>query len=348
MGNLEPPSRSIQTLTEMKAIVNKELSQRAGEILRGINIRKDFYQRIFLNLKAVRETKMKVYLFSAAICHQTYTLFHKTKNIYGWDFMEYGFQQMVNDNALILNPEFLATSPEKEIKDQLRKYFSHDNNPDNCTLDRLDERTIMLKEIGKSILHEFEGRACNLIDQSENNLYNNGKGIYETLAGFSAFSDPQRKKITFFIKLAVDAGILKIHDEENIIPIMDYHMQRVMMRMGCVEITDKELRNRLLSRQVVESDNEIRQACIDSISIIAKTSSQGILKMNDYFWPLGRSCCNETTLCHDESCEKDPCSFNAIAELDSHNTCIFENICKGSSDESYRKLWQPVIDTNYY
>lgn len=332
----------------MKAEVNINQSKQVGNILREINIRESFYSRDFLNVNTDRETKMRMCLFSAAICHQTYTLYHNISDLYGWDFMEFAFVNLVKDRADLLNPFFLSTASLTEIKNHLQVYFSPDKTTENCTLDRLDERCAMLKELGTEIQNYFDGNATKFIDQSEGKLIYKGIGLYESLSKFSSFEDPQRKKITFFIKLAIDSGILEIEDQQNIIPIMDYHMQRVLMRLGCIEILDQKLKQQILHKEIQNSDVEIRQACIDSIKIIAKASGHGILKMNDYFWPLGRSCCNETTLCFDKRCEKHPCSFEQIAELDSHHSCIFENICKGKNDKNYRNLWQPVIETNYY
>ncbi|MCK4808355.1 MAG: hypothetical protein KAS90_01910, partial [Candidatus Aenigmarchaeota archaeon] len=138
-----------------------------------------------------------------------------------------------------------------------------------------------------------------------------------------------------------------IKDPENFVPVIDYHMQRVLLRMGCVEITDLELKRKLWNREKLESDVAIRNACIQAIKIISNISGHNILKMNDFFWPL-RSCCEEKTLCFDKVCNKDPCTFNLVVDLPSHNTCVFEKVCKGSTNEEYRKYWQPIVSTHFY
>lgn len=331
-----------------KAIANTEQCNKIGEILKQTDIRPEFYKREFLNFEADRETKLKVYFLSAAICHQTHNLHNSVLNLYGWDFMEYAFIQMSKERNLILNPGYTSICKSFDIKQFLQSVFSSDGNPDNCTLDRLDERTEMLMEISTVVKKKYNGQISNLIDSSEGNIINKGNGLYEVLSEFKAFSDPLKKKITFFIKLAVDGGVLRIRDVENIIPIMDYHMQRVLLRMGCVEIKNKNLRNILLNRNRQISDAEIRNACIDAVRIIANTSGHGILKMNDFFWPLGRSCCNETTLCHDKHCTKNPCTFYSMVNISSHENCIFEKYCKGAQDENYRKMWEPIVETHYY
>jgi len=331
-----------------KAIANTEQCIKIGEILKQTDIRPEFYNREFLNFDADRETKLRVYFLSAAICHQTHNLHNSVLNLYGWDFMEYAFMKMLEAKNPILSPGYTSICKSCDIKQFLQKVFSHDGNPDYCTLDRLDERTEMLIEISGIVKEKYNGQISNLIDNCDGKLLNNGSGLYEVLAGFKAFSDPLKKKITFFVKLAVDGGVLRIKDTDNIIPIMDYHMQRVLLRMGCVEIKNENLKKSLCDRNKLISDAEIRNACIDAVRIIANKSGHGILKMNDFFWPLGRSCCNETTLCHNGNCIKSPCTFNSMVNISSHEKCIFEKYCKGAHDENYRLLWEPIVETHYY
>jgi len=330
-----------------KAEVNTEQCIKVGEILQKNNIRPEFYNREFLNFDADRETKLRVYFLSAAICHQTYNLHNQELSLYGWDFMEYAFIQMLKEKNPILNPGYTSICKSIDVKQFLQRVFSHDGKPENCTLDRIDERTDMLIEICTTVKEKYNSRISDLIDNCDGKLYNNGNGLYEVIANFKAFSDPRKKKITFFIKLAVDGGVLRLNDEENMIPIMDYHMQRVLLRMGCVEVDDG-LRDSLLNRNKLASDAEVRNTCIEAVRIIADTSGHGILKMNDFFWPLGRSCCNETTLCYDGDCIKNPCTFNSMVDIPSHEKCIFESHCKGAKDENYRLLWEPLVETHFY
>jgi hypothetical protein len=141
--------------------------------------------------------------------------------------------------------------------------------------------------------------------------------------------------------------MIQIGDPWNFIPIMDYHMQRVLLRTGCVEVTGQE-REDLILRNPTVQEPEIRSACIESMKIIARMSGHPIWVMNDFFWPLGRSCCHEKPLCVHKKCEKEPCSLYLIAALTNHQQCLLEPVCKGKSDPEYRSLWQPVIQTHFY
>lgn len=329
-------------------IVNREQCLRIGKVLKSLKIRPDFMEREFLKVEADRETKLRMYFMAAAICHQTHHLHHNKLNLWGWDYLEYGFLQMLRSGSAMFNPGYVCMSDQKEIIYYLQKTFSPDGNPENCTLDRLPERTDMLIEICKGVKENNHSSISELIDGCGGMLINDGRGLYEVLSQFTAFADPQKKKITFFLKLATDAGLMRVQDPENIIPIMDYHMQRVIMRMGCIEIMNDKLRSELVAKKKIHSDEVIRKACIEAVKIIADVSGHSIISINDFFWPLGRSCCNVTTLCSDGFCMKQPCSFDLMVKIKKHDKCLFEDVCMGRNDHTYRDLWEPVVETHFY
>ena len=119
-------------------------------------------------------------------------------------------------------------------------------------------------------------------------------------------------------------------------------------KRGCVEISDKALREKILAQSKLATDEPIRSFCVEAFQLIASISGHPITKINDFFWSIGRSCCHKTTLCMDQFCEKSPCTFAQIVEAGNHKHCIFQDVCKGAVDENYRKLWQPMIETHYY
>ena len=106
-------------------------------------------------------------------------------------------------------------------------------------------------------------------------------------------------------------------------------MQRVLLRTGCVEIVDDDLRKKFTARIPLSSDEPIRTGCIDAIKLISQLSGHAASKLNDFFWPLGRSCCNETQLCQIRTCMKNPCSLMNMLTLSSHDECLLEGSCKG-------------------
>ena len=328
--------------------LNEALCRKIGQTVAKLSLRDDFYKREFLNAKLDEETKFRMEFFAVAICHQTHNLHHPGLNLWGWDYLEHAYLNIAKTNPKLIDPAFLTKISAEDLKTMLRPFFSPDSQPENCTLDRLDERVRLMFETSGFIMKKYKGLVGKMMKSTGQRLFNNGNGVYEIMVNMETFSDTMQKKSTFLVKLLEESELLNIQDPENFIPIMDYHMQRVLMRLGCVEIIDEQLHKQLVNRTPIESDAEIRSACIDAFNIISKVSEFPVTKMNDFFWSLGRSCCGETTLCREEICEKTPCTLTQIVDIKNHSRCIFESNCKGSTDNYYRNLWQPVIDTHFY
>lgn len=331
-----------------QAVVNEAQCVRVAEIIKKLSPEPGFYQRKYLTLKAPEEVRFRMHFFAVAICHHTYTLHHPHLDLWGWDFIEHVFVRMAQQQAQIIDPAYLANVSPADVAGELAWWFSHDERHEHCSLDRLDERAALMIDAAKLLVQEFDGNVQTLFERSGGKLFNDKSGVYEALPRFEAFSDPLQKKSTFLIKLLMDAGMIEIYDARNFIPIMDYHMQRVLLRTGCVEVTDRELRKKLLNHDHLPTDEPVRSRCIDAFRIIADVSGKPVTRMNDYFWSLGRSCCNNTTLCHDHFCEKKPCTLSQIIQLGAHRHCVFVAVCPGAKYEKYRQLWQPVVTTHFY
>lgn len=331
-----------------KVIVNEFQCTQVGERIKPLQIRKNHFERPFLSFPADNETKLRAYLFSAAICHQTHTLVNKRKNLKGWSCLEDVYTSLGIANSSLLDPAFLASLSPEDLSVRLKPLFSDDGSPENCTLDRLVERSNFLIQASKLLNDKYSGRVENLLARSNDFLINKGTGLYELLGAFEAYVDPLRKKSTVFVQLITDAKLFKVKDPENIEPVMDYHMQRLLLRTGCVEVLDSSLRKSLLQKIPVSSDEDVRNACVDAVRIIAGIARKTYFEMDEVLWSLGRSCCKEKTLCSDGVCNQTPCTFNSFFEMPEHKKCIFEGACKGRNNVSYRNLWQPVVDTHYY
>lgn len=328
--------------------VNLPQCELVGLHLRNWALRPEFYQREFLTSSFSKEEHLRMQFFAVAICHQTYSLQFTKAQLYGWDVIEKVAVQMARERHPLLKPEVCASSSIEQLRYMLASVFSEERNPESCQFENLEERARILQQIGKYLMQEFNGSLTQFLESTGFYLIHGGAGLYKKLSLLEGFCDPLRKKSSFFIKLATEANLIDIRDKENLIPIMDYHMQRVLLRMGCVEVLDQQLATHLRQRDPLLSDTPIREACIEALRIIARKSSHGLLQMNDIFWPLGRSCCNEKPLCVHGLCEKSPCTLTTTLELKSHKNCIFIEVCKGTNNPAYRSFWQPVIKTHFY
>ncbi len=317
-------------------------------VLKSLAMHPEFLNRPFLKEPMELELRLRMLLFSAAICHQTHLLKSELLQLAGWEYMEHVFLNIANKTPLFLDPLFITSQSTPDVREFLLSSFSAYGKPENSTLDRIEERAAFYQNTAQFIYEAYNGRVNNMLKKTDGYLLTGGKGLYKVLEGMDAFSDPLRKKSTFFIKLVSDSGLLEIRDEENLVPIMDYHMQRVLLRNGCVEISDTDLKRKLQLRIPLETDEPIRSLCIEALKIIAQYSGHSVMSMNDIYWPLGRSCCHEACLCKHSICEKQPCTLIKTIIIGQHDHCIFERYCKGSKDEDYRLLWQPVVETHFY
>jgi len=326
--------------------VNKEQSKKIGEIAKTLEFKPSFYERDFIQIES--PLKMAMHFYAVGICHQTYHLANSKLNLYGWDFMEYGFLDILKNAPNLLLADEIVKLTNQELIEELKPFFAEDHKPENCTLDTLEERAGLWMDMAKGLIKHFNGRIEDLFVKTDWRKTQNAESLYKSLRLFEAFSDPLQKKSGVFLKLIADAKLVNLERLTNVIPIMDYHMQRVLLRTGCVEINDAELKRQLQNRLQIANDEPLRKACIEAMIIIAKISGYHSFKMNDIFYTLGRSCCNETTLCRANVCEKEPCTLTRAIYLESHNQCIFQTICKGATDNNYHQYWQPIVQTHFY
>jgi hypothetical protein len=323
--------------------VNTEQSRAVGRMVKKIKMRSDFLNRPFLTVDLHDELKSAMYLISVGICHQTYKLANNKLNLYGWDFLEYAFMQIAKNKPELLNVQIVSRYPKRQLIEEIKPFFSENHSADDCTLDRLNERIDLWIDASKFINERFSS-ALDFINKSNNN----SEYFYTTLQSVKAYTDPLRKKTSFLLKILDDAGLIHINQNADLIPIMDYHMQRIMLRTACISIENTDLQYALKNRKRLNDDFEIRKACIEAMKIISDESGKSVFKMNDIFYTLGRSCCNNEPLCFSGHCEKNPCTLSLATEIERKHKCILESVCKGFRNRTYASYWQPNVETNYY
>ncbi len=326
--------------------VNEEQCRTLGRVLAGYSFRDDFYQRPFLSLPFSPEEKARMYFFSVGICHQTWTLAHPAANLYGWDYLEDGFIRIFKEGSWLADPNRISLASVQTIADDLASHFIPEPEK-GSTLDRIEERATLYLDMARKLVQYYNGKMLDLLVLSHGRV-GCDRGFYRLLSVFEAYSDPLYKKTSFLLKLLTDAGLFPVNDPENLIPVMDYHMQRVLLRSGAVEVQDASLREALVKRRELPSDRLIREACINASKLVAASAGRGVLQMNDVLYMLGRSCCFEQPLCSSGRCAKRPCSLTRTLPLENHHSCIFSEVCIGALLPEYRQLWNPVVRTHYY
>ncbi len=178
-------------MTERPVEVNQVKCSQIAGIIRNLRLRPEFYEREYLNIQAPREILIRMHFFAVAICHHTYSLYHRNLDLYGWDFIDTVFVRLAKTNHPLLDIDFLAKSKKKEIEALLCEVFSTGGDPQSCTLDRLEERAGLMKDAADKIREKFADSLDGLFDKPEGLLLNDSKGLYETLPQFEAYADPQ-------------------------------------------------------------------------------------------------------------------------------------------------------------
>lgn len=331
-----------------QVIVNVDQCKAIAKVLGSLSLKSTVYEREYFSLSTHPETKLRMFFFSIGICQQTHTLISKKLNLVGFNYLEKVFTDLAKANSRLLDPYFVNTQTPRALSEQLAPLFSETGDSKDCTLDRLEERSQLCIDMSQKLVKNYSGQVSDLLSKSRGYLAGE-EGMYRLLSDFDAYSDPLKKKSSLLVTFAHHIGLYAIQDLESLVPIMDYHMQRVLLRFGCVEILDARLKQTLINQEKMESDEEIRSASIEAVHQLSRYSGHSILNIHDFLWPLGRSCCKEKPLCQHGLCDKAPCTFDSFVDLPSqHKACVFEGVCKGSLREEYRNLWQPLVDTHYY
>lgn len=333
---------------DQKVRLNTAQCKKLAEVVAPLAFRASHLHRPFLSFEAPRETKLRAYLLASAICHQTHTLIFKTKNLKGWACLEDVFTRLGQSDSELLKPEFLRTLTVDALVEKLKLNFAEDGNPDHCTLDRLPERAGFLIQIAKTLIDKYHGEVSLLLDKTGGFLSRGEEGFYKLMEEFEAFRDPLRKKSSVFLQLVHGAGLFEIKDWSSLEPVMDYHMQRLLLRTGCLEVVDGDLKRQLQTKEPMESDVDVRQAAVAAVKLISKLSGKNYFELDDILWSIGRSCCQVKMLCEDGFCNKQPCTFYTTVDLPRHDRCIFSDFCTGARDEAYRRYWQPMVETTFY
>ena len=140
--------------------INKEQSEKIGEIVKTLKFRPTFYERDFIQIDA--PLKMAMHFYAVGICHQTYHLANPKLNLYGWDFIEYAFLDILKNSPSLLDSKEIVKLSQLELIEKIKPFFAEDHNPKYCTLDTLEERADLWMDMAKELNTHFEGKIENL------------------------------------------------------------------------------------------------------------------------------------------------------------------------------------------
>jgi hypothetical protein len=149
--------------------------------------------------------------------------------------------------------------------------------------------------------------------------------LLDTIGGYK--EDPLRKK-TDLLALILNQRpetFLPFGKNEQVEPVIDYHLMRSNLRVGLVDVLDKDLNRKLVDRQVISPDEEwvVRYTAYRAIEKVVAISGKSMGAV-DWFFFGARKRCPE------------------MSEPECH-LCQIDSVC------AHRKeLFQPVLRTTFY
>ena len=110
------------------------------------------------------------------------------------------------------------------------------------------------------LLAFYDGDVMNLYEAGGRSLRGEN-GILARLAVCKAYSDPVEKNSFLFTMFAHKCGAWQVHDLAYLKVAIDYHIMRIALRSGMIQVQDAELAHRLKEREPVsaEEDNLVQR-----------------------------------------------------------------------------------------
>lgn len=175
--------------------------------------------------------KLTLLFYIDAICHQTQNFYGKINGVFykGWDYLLFSFKKEFERDK-----SFIDTKIMKKIKGEDLKRILNNSG------DRYYERAYLLRNCAFILDRDFKGDIFEIHRISEGYIKREGKPDLITLFHkFKAYSDPLNKKTYLFINIAKKVGFWDIKDPENLWTPVDYHLERVSLRVGLIEVDEK-------------------------------------------------------------------------------------------------------------
>jgi hypothetical protein len=275
-----------------------------------------------------------------AICHQTQNFYGEIDGVFlkGWDYLLQSFKkEYERDN------EFIKTKRMKKIKGEDVKRIL------NGSGDRYYERAYLLRNCAYILERDFKGDIFEINRIAEGYIKRERKpDLIKLFHKFKAYSDPLNKKTYLFINIAKKIGFWEIKDPENLWTPVDYHLERVILRIGIVDV-DETIKKKLIfgKRVPLTIDLKLREKIGDAVKEISNLSGISVEKLDQIFWSLGRSICFK----YGPSCDciqDEKNTFTDITGISLKDGCPFRNFCNAYKISELKKLKESNVFTIYY
>ena len=324
-------------------MIRKNLDQieKVGEFLKRLHLKFNVLPQIEMAKNKNEANKTLTLIFYVdAICHQTRNFEGEIngQHVRGWDYLLLCFIEEFKKN-----PSFIRADNMARITGQMLERILIGSG------DRYYERAYLLNNSARILKRDFSGDIFKINEVSHGYIKREGGlGMIDLFRRFKAYSDPLSKKTFLFLNIAKKVGFWEIKDEENLWTPVDYHLERVSIRIGLVE-ADKKLKDKLTEgRRIPQTlDLKIRNEVGEAVKKVSEISGIPIENLDQLLWALGRSLClREKPLC--EGGGNTNCTLKIVSGLSCKEKCFIFPVCSAYKNQYRRKLKEPNVFTIYY
>lgn len=321
--------------------VNKDKVKEMGELLKHLDLKFNVFPEIKkAGSREEAERTLTLLFYVDAICHQTrkFEGYVDDKHLKGWDYLFACFERKLKEDADFINVDRMR----KITGTQLGEILMGSG-------ERYYERAYLLRNAAIILKRDFSGSVMKINEISEGFIKReDGKGMHDLMRRFKAYSDPLGKKIFLFLNFTKKVGFWEIRDPENLWTPVDYHLERVSLRIGLVDIDKKTFDKLSKGKKVpLTFDIKLREKIGGSVKEVSNISRIPIENLDQLFWSLGRSLClREGPFCDGRDMEN--CTLKDITGIPCKNKCIFSSRCSAYKDPWRKALKESNIYTIYY
>ena len=155
-------------------------------------------------------------------------------------------------------------------------------------------------------------------------------GLLEILNQLPVYKeDPLHKKSNFLAQVLIDEKILKVEDPEKIEPLVDYHIMRLYLRTGRIEVLDEIIKKKIKNKEQlpVEQITQIRTEISEQIKRFCTKYNKTVRQLNTIDWYVARNYCRQEKV----NCEE--CPFHT--KCDSRKLPLEEMLIEAIDNHGY-------------
>jgi hypothetical protein len=334
----------------MRVAIDEARCVRVAQRLKELNLHTTTYAALEGTLPALEPAQMREYYWF--LCALLFDFKGMQATLDGKESQGSELLFALARREVALDPQaFAALRMAKITTQQFNTIFSAERDASCPSISRGAERARLLRETAQALQQRYDGALDKLLAESEGYLRRpDGKGVLDVFSMLPGYYDPHLKKAFVLLKIWQRLGLWEAKDQQNLFIAVDYHLLRVALRSGIVQVQDEALAQRLRNQapSTPEEEEAIRAPVKLAYKRIEELSGLDVFTLDEIFWTLGRSCCHYARPARCAECDFSHCSVRLSFTYDCTGCCPLADACEGSTDPAQRALFEPMLETMYY